>query len=107
MKNDRINEFSGYGFWLRVNKSIKKHWFTQDILAQQLGVNSATFRGWSYRKQFPDIEVIYKIAEILGETFNYLVFGSDNDPATTEQIKLGRCLHPLILSIKEIVADNK
>ena len=106
MKNERFYEFSGVGFWLRVNKSIRKKWFTQDLVAQRLGMNAATFRGWSYRKQFPDIVRIYKMAEILGESFNYLVFGADGDPATTEHIKLGKHLYPFIMAIKDVLADN-
>ena len=100
------SDFSGYGFWLRVNKSLRKHWFTQDMLAKRLGVITSTLRGWSYRKQFPDIETIYKIANILEEPFNYLVFGTIEDPATTNQIKLGKYLYPLVLAISEIIDNN-
>ena len=106
-KNERLKEFSGAGFWLRVNKSLRKQWYTQDMLAQRLGVNSGTFRGWAHRKYVPDIETVYKMAEILGEPFNYLVFGAEDDPATTEQIRLGKHLYPLILAIRDTIADKE
>ena len=104
---DEIIEFSGKGFWLRVNKSIKKHWFTQELLAQRLKINTATFRGWVYRKQFPDIETIYKITNILDESFNYLVFGTTNkDNVTDTEIALGRHLYPLVLAIGDVMRHN-
>ena len=105
-KKEVIGGFSGQAFWLRVNKSIRKHWFTQETLALRLGVNPGTFRGWVYRKQFPDIETIYKMANILEEPFNYLVFGTTDDPAITKQIILGKHLYPLVLAISEIIDSN-
>ena len=71
-------------FWKRTNKLIKDKNSKQENVAQECGIPYQTFRSWVTRQTFPDALQTYKIAKALNTTVEYLVTGSDTNPAERE-----------------------
>ena len=90
-------------FWRRVNKRIKDLKMTQEDVAKKMGINYATFRTWSHVKAFPKVNDIFVIAQVLETTMNFLLFGTDTEPATTDEFLLGKRALALIDTIKDIL----
>ena len=88
-------------FWRRVNKRIKDLKMTQEYVSEKMSLNYATFRGWSHVKTFPRIDVIFEMAQVLETSMNFLIFGTETEPATTTEYIIGK----RIIAILEIVKD--
>ena len=71
-------------FWKRTNKLIKDKNSKQENVAQECGIPYQTFRSWVTRQTFLDALQTYKIAKALNTTVEYLVTGSDTNPAERE-----------------------
>lgn len=71
-------------FWKRTNKLIKDKNSKQENVAQECGIPYQTLRSWVTRQTFPDALQTYKIAKALNTTVEYLVTGSDTNPAEQE-----------------------
>jgi len=64
-------------FWERVKSSCKKKKIIQEELAFMIKAEYPTFRGWSYRGIFPDVQYINYISQALEVSVNYLLFGEE------------------------------
>ena len=71
-------------FWKRTNKLIKNKNSKQENIAQECDIPYQTFRSWVTRQTFPDALQAYKIAQALGVSVEYLVTGTDTNPAEQE-----------------------
>jgi len=74
----------GISFWRNVNKLIKAQNTTQEAIAKTCAINFGTFKNRSSKKIVPDAIEAYKIAQSLGVSVEYLVTGSDTNPAEQE-----------------------
>jgi len=82
-------------FWKRTNKLIKDKNSKQENVAQECGIPYQTLRSWVTRQTFPDALQAYKIAKALNTTVEYLVTGSDTNPAERELKELKEKLKKL------------
>ena len=83
-------------FWKRTNKLIKDKNSKQENIAQECDIPYQTFRSWVTRQTFPDALQAYKIAQALGVSVEYLVTGSDTNPAERELKELKERLKNLV-----------
>ena len=71
-------------FWNRVKQLIKSNNTTQRGLSETIGLSARTLEIKIGRKSAPDVFEAYKIAQALGVSVEYLVTGSDTNPAEQE-----------------------
>lgn len=64
----------------RIKEKRKRNGFNQDELAEHLGVSVMTVRRWEWGKQFPRVDEVEHIAEVLNTTVTYLM-GLDDNPS--------------------------
>jgi transcriptional regulator with XRE-family HTH domain len=75
-------------FWKRVNNRIKTQKTKQEAVAEQCGINYQTLRGWVTNHRFPGGDEIYRIAQALNTTVEYLVSGEEpGKPDTAEALE--------------------
>lgn len=78
----------------RLKKVRKEAGYTQESLAQALGVSKGTVAMWETGKRNPDFEMLCDISDLLDRKVDYLLDHSDDDSSprmTPEQIdQLGR-----------------
>ena len=67
-------------FWERVIIQIKDQNTTQLKLATLIGISYQRLRNWIYRNYIPDAVTACEIAENLGTTVEYLVWGENRNP---------------------------
>lgn len=60
-------------FAIRLKEEREKRGWTQEYMAGLLGVKSATLSGYERNYRQPDIEMLTKIANLLGVTVDYLI----------------------------------
>ena len=68
-------------FWNRVKQLIKSNNTTQRGLSETIGLGARALEIKIGRKSVPDVFEAYKIAQTLGVSVEYLVTGSDANPA--------------------------
>jgi len=90
-------------FWRRVNKQIKLKRINQEQVSSIIGVHYSTFRGWSHRRQYPRLEEIYLLAQVLETNINYLIFGTDTEPTIHTEYIVGKKVLDVVNLIKEAV----
>ena len=66
-------------FWERVQALQKAHKISLDYLAEYIGIKPNTFKGWMYKGRIPNAYSACDIADALGVTVEYLVWGNDDD----------------------------
>jgi len=71
-------------FWNRVKQLIKSNNTTQRGLSETIGLSARTLEIKIGRKSAPDVFEAYKIAQALGVSVEYLVTGTDTNPAERE-----------------------
>ena len=71
-------------FWDRTNALIKKLNKTQNGVSTECGFNSRRIQNLSGANRAPDVFEAYKIAQSLGVSVEYLVTGTDTNPAERE-----------------------
>jgi len=71
-------------FWDRTNALIKKLNKTQSGVSVECGFNPRRIQNLSGSNRLPDAAEAYKIAQALGVSVEYLVTGSDTNPAEQE-----------------------
>ena len=71
-------------FWNRVKQLIKSNNTTQRGLSETIGLSARALEIKIGRKSAPDVFEAYKIAKALNTTVEYLVTGSDTNPAERE-----------------------
>ena len=86
----------GISSWRNVNKLIKAQNTTQEAIAKTCAINFGTFKNRSSKKIVPDAIEAYKIAQALGVSVEYLVTGSDTNPAERELKELKERLKNLV-----------
>lgn len=67
-------------FWNRVNSLIKSQKTKQQAVSESCGISYQTFRGWVTRHSFPDAQQVFRIAQALNTTVEYLLTGSQPSP---------------------------
>ena len=82
-------------FWNRVKQLIKSNNTTQRGLSETIGLSARTLEIKIGRKSAPDVFEAYKIAQALGVSVEYLVTGSDTNPAEQELKELKERLKTL------------
>ncbi|MBC6720348.1 helix-turn-helix domain-containing protein [Treponema sp. Marseille-Q4130] len=83
-------------FWNRVKQLIKSNNTTQRGLSETIGLSARTLEIKIGRKSAPDVFEAYKIAQALGVSVEYLVTGSDTNPAERELKELKERLKNLV-----------
>lgn len=83
-------------FWNRVKQLIKSNNTTQRGLSETIGLSARTLEIKIGRKSAPDVFEAYKIAQALGVSVEYLVTGSDTNPAEQELKELKERLKNLV-----------
>lgn len=48
--------------------------FTQEEMADKLGVSTKTYQNYENYKSYPDVEIVKKIVELSGLDFNDIIF---------------------------------
>lgn len=48
--------------------------FTQEEMADKLGVSTKTYQSYENYKSYPDVEIVKKIVELSGLDFNDIIF---------------------------------
>ena len=86
-------------FWNRVKQLIKSNNTTQRGLSETIGLSARTLEIKIGRKSAPDVFEAYKIAQALGVSVEYLVTGSDTNPAEQELKELKEKLKNLSSSL--------
>jgi DNA-binding XRE family transcriptional regulator len=75
-------------FWNRVNELLKTSTYTQETMAETIGVSKNTLYSWIARDIKPRADESVKIAQALGVSVEYLVTGEKPDnTAPVEQIR--------------------
>lgn len=64
-------------FWQRVIRELKRKNTTQIKLAQLTGISYERLKNWIYKNYIPDAVTACEIAENLGTTVEYLVWGEE------------------------------
>ena len=90
-------------FWRRVNRLIKEHKTTQEQVSSIIGVHYATFKGWSFSKEYPKLANIYLLAQALETSMNYLIFGVDIEPSIHTEYIIGKKVLDLVNLVKKAV----
>jgi len=83
-------------FWDRVNALIKQLNKTQSGVSAECGFNPRRIQNLSGANRAPDAFEAYKIAQALHTTVEYLVTGSDTNPAERELKELKERLKNLV-----------
>jgi hypothetical protein len=86
-------------FWRRVKGRAKEKRIILEELSYKINVEYPTFRGWSYRNVFPDMQYIYYISQVLDTDIYYLLFGKAHEPEKKEDA-IGDILVSLIKAVK-------
>ena len=73
----------------RITAVRKKNGLTQEALAAQLCVTRQAVSNWEGGKSLPDIEMLVKIAEILGAPVESLIYDSDAANAAHHENEVG------------------
>lgn len=63
----------------RIRERRKKHGFSQDGLAKQLGVTKGTISQWEQGRTTPSGENLYNLARVLGVSARWVLEGGDSD----------------------------
>lgn len=84
---------------LRIKKNM-----TQDELAEKLFVTRQTVSNYETGRSRPDVEMLAKIAEVLGSDANTVIYGPSPAPDKTPILTLaaGCCLTVLLLLLREV-----
>ena len=82
-------------FWNRVKQLIKSNNTTQRGLSETIGLGARALEIKIGRKSAPDVFEAYKIAQALGVSVEYLVTGTDTNPAERELKELKEKLKKL------------
>lgn len=64
----------------RLEKLLRERKMTQERFAELLGVNPAMISYYKTGKRKPSVEILVKMAQILGVTISYLI-GETDDPS--------------------------
>ena len=67
-------------------KLLRKGKYSQEKLAELLGVHANTFIKWEHDKSFPTADKLKLLAELLGTTVSYLS-GENDEPAESEKVE--------------------
>ena len=94
-----IMSMDAVNFWNRVKQLIKSNNTTQRGLSETIGLSARTLEIKIGRKSAPDVFEAYKIAQALGVSVEYLVTGSDTNPAEQELKELKEKLKNLSSSL--------
>ena len=86
-------------FWTRVKQLIKSNNTTQRGLSETIGLSARTLEIKIGRKSAPDVFEAYKIAQAFGVSVEYLVTGTDTNPAEQELKELKEKLKNLSSSL--------
>ena len=86
-------------FWQNVKTQIKAQNTTQEWLCKECGFILSSFRNRISLKRYPTVIEAYKIAQALGVSVEYLVTGSDTNPAERELKELKEKLKNLSSSL--------
>ena len=93
-------------FWRRVNKLIKERKTTQEQISTIIGIHYATFRGWSWSKEYPKLQNIHLLAQALETNMNYLIFGTDTEPTIHTEYIIGKKILDLVNLVKKAASKN-
>ena len=74
-------------FWERVKSLIAAHNINQRQFAAHIGMPINTFRGWLHYRRIPDLQTAINIADSLGVSLYYLVYGDEHDTLAEEKKK--------------------
>ena len=75
---------NAYLFWERIKTLIKQNNTTQKWLSHQCGVSLNVLKSWIFNRRFPDAAQAARIAQALGTSVEYLVFGENSNRDTQE-----------------------
>ena len=74
-------------FWERVKTLIAAHNINQIQFAAHIGMPINTFRGWLHYKRIPDLQTAIAIADALGVSLYFLIYGKEDDTLAEEKKK--------------------
>jgi len=74
---------------------------SQEKFARLVGLSYNTYRGWLYNNRLPDAGTACDMAQILGVTVEYLVWGKYKTKAFKEQKSSSDKIKRLVLKLSE------
>ena len=90
-------------FWHRVNGLIKEYRYTQETVAASISVSYQTFRAWSHYKKYPDLIAIFHLAQVLGTSMNWLLFGVETEQSTRPAYIIGKHVLSLVSVLEKTI----
>ncbi|MGP1530256.1 MAG: hypothetical protein ACTTI3_08005 [Treponema sp.] len=100
---------TGGAFWERTNALIKARNTTQEAIAKTCTINFGTFKNRSSKKTVPDAIEVFKIAQALNTTVEYLVTGKERNQANSipaAVIALAEDIYRLPVEYQDIIRQN-
>ena len=91
-------------FWKNVKKKIKDNKFTQDDVADKLGMSKRTFKGWISKNILPDVETAFKISEILNVSISDLC-GYSESLLNGDDLQMLQMYHSLNGNLKKCIMN--
>jgi len=64
-------------FWKKTRKLLKAKTKIKKNFAESMGLNNESLRFWLSYGYYPDVKTAYDIADALGVSMEYLLFGKD------------------------------
>jgi transcriptional regulator with XRE-family HTH domain len=76
------------GIGLRLKESRKAARFTQEDIAQHMGLKGATVSSWERGKSMPKADQWYLLGPLLGVSLDYLIYGIRTIPVSDSAVLL-------------------
>lgn len=85
----------------------EKHGFTQEELAEKLGVSRQAISKWESNRAFPNIDKLFYISELYQVSLDYLLKGQDYEPLKEEETELAAKQEALAAEQAELAAKQE
>lgn len=83
---------NGTNFVKRLDDLLKKNHLTRKAIAEICEISTQSITDWSKRGNLPSADIVYKIAQTLNVSMEYLITGVDLSTSETELKKLKKRL---------------
>jgi transcriptional regulator with XRE-family HTH domain len=71
-------------FWQRFDKELKNNSKTYTFMCNELHITNAVMSNWKSRGVFPAADIALKMADLLGVSLEYLLYGTEPDSEKAE-----------------------